>query len=439
MEISLFQFKFSSILNIPFHTYENDFSFLVNGRVFATSRIFSDILSPVISRIHSNDPTIDTFTINTAQQGDFSYILNLISLNKVDIPENELPFISEVIQILGIDSIDIFFEEQSTEITNDNVFSLLQVHERYPIFYSRLLSKEVNFVSMHFYDLCQNHNEQFLNLSLETLDKIINNDQIQLNSEDQLLQFINQLYRENSKYSVLYEYVHYVNVSSECIREFVSSFNVNDMTTPTWISISKRLEQEIKKSRINDENINRYVNEQNRINEGTVFSYSEQNLFKGILNHLRFSSKGFEESMSITADTYNGGDDFHPRNVILYEDQEKIYHSSESQNNWIRFEFKKNKVIPSHYTIRSWKNGSTNSQHPKSWVIEGSNDTNSWEILDEQNDCPYLNGQCYVHTFPINNQILDEFKFIRMRLTGPSWSGHDYLRIEAFEIYGRLV
>lgn len=42
-------------------------------------------------------------------------------------------------------------------------------------------------------------------------------------------------------------------------------------------------------------------------------------------------------------------------------------------NSWIKLDFKRHKIIPTDYTIRSFfrdKNGN----HPKSWVIEVSND-----------------------------------------------------------------
>lgn len=155
------QLKYSSFLNIPFHTYERDFLFSVNGREFRTSRVISDVLSPVISQIHSTDPTVDNFTINTAQQGDFSYILNLISCNEIEIPEQQIPFIIEVIQILGNEHIVSNLHDQNAEITNNNVFSLLQNHEQYPIFFSTQLSNEINYFSSHFYELCENHEDFF--------------------------------------------------------------------------------------------------------------------------------------------------------------------------------------------------------------------------------------------------------------------------------------
>ena len=70
--INRLQLKTSSILNVPLQSYFDDFSFIVNGKEYKTSRLISDLLSPKICEIHANDPTFDIFTIKTQQKGDFS-------------------------------------------------------------------------------------------------------------------------------------------------------------------------------------------------------------------------------------------------------------------------------------------------------------------------------------------------------------------------------
>ena len=113
----------SCVLNVPIHSYENNFSFIVNGKEFKTSRIFSDLLSPNISRIHANDPTSDTFIIKTKHQGDFTKILDLDIFNEIRFTEDKLPFISKLAELLGINSIEYGKNNKPTKITIENVFS----------------------------------------------------------------------------------------------------------------------------------------------------------------------------------------------------------------------------------------------------------------------------------------------------------------------------
>ena len=126
-----------------------------------------------------------------------------------------------------------------------------------------------------------------------------------------------------------------------------------------------------------------------------------------------------------------------PNNVILYDDLGKRFYSGREKNCSICFDFKDNRVIPTDYTIRSiaWM---PNSCHPKSWVIEGSNNKLNWEIIDEKVNCPLLNGSSIVKTFSVDNKSKKEYRFLRMRLTGANWQGKSYLALESFEIYGTL-
>ena len=245
------QLQSSSLFDIPFDTYEKNFTFMVNGEKIQTSRIISDLLSPVICKNHLNDPTSNTFVINTHEKGDFSHILELVNFNYQNFSENELPFIIEVIEQLNNNSIEI---ENNIQITIDNVFNRLKYHEKRSNFFSQQISKEIEFISSHFNELCESHIEEFNNLSIDMIYEIINDDQLTLKSEDQLLKFVNFFYSQNSRYSVLYELVYFENVSSDTIKEFLQNYDINDMSGEIWNRLSKRLEQEIKQNQKSDKN-----------------------------------------------------------------------------------------------------------------------------------------------------------------------------------------
>ena len=120
------QLKISSIENVPLQTYNDDFSFIVNGEEFKTSRLFADLLSPKICQIHSNDPTFEQFTINTQHKGNFSHILQLNNFKDFTISDDELEFMIEIIEILGNESFNITVSHEYQELTNDNVLKYLK-------------------------------------------------------------------------------------------------------------------------------------------------------------------------------------------------------------------------------------------------------------------------------------------------------------------------
>lgn len=132
---SQIQLKNSSISHVPFCTYQKDFTFLVNNEEIKTSRIISDLISPKISRIHSLDPSIDTFSIKTTSTGDFSHILNLVNFEVFKNPENEINFFIEVFEYLGNKSVKITTNNDKIDITLENVINLVKTHEKHESFY----------------------------------------------------------------------------------------------------------------------------------------------------------------------------------------------------------------------------------------------------------------------------------------------------------------
>lgn len=431
-KISTIQIKPSCILTVPLQTYDNEFTFIVNNEEFKTSRLISELLSPIICQIHSSDPTIDKFIINTSQQGDFSRVINLFNFRQNNIQENEIPFIQEVIEILGTDSIECSGLIESTQITNDNVFTYIKRHERYRTFYSDHFSSEIDFISSHFFELCQTKEEEFKNISLDTLVQIVSNENLELTSEDQLVKFVNKLYVNDVKYSILYESVLFSNVSSETMSEFLSVFDKEDLSCGAWQQLSKRLSKKVEEEE-NLPNKNRY---KEKVQTGLIFVTSGQNDFNGILKHLLTQSNGqIEKEVGITASSVSNGEYYQPKNVVLFDQQNYHFESESGKNNWLCFDFKNHQVNPTDYTLRTYEG----SYHPKSWVIECSNDNVSWDVVSEENDCSFTNGKNLIHTFKINRPNKKEYRYIRMRLTGPDWKNENHLRFSSFEIYGKLI
>lgn len=170
-------------------------------------------------------------------------------------------------------------------------------------------------------------------------------------------------------------------------------------------------------------------------------SLSEQNEFKGIINYLRNkSSNKIEDEIVVSASSLHDNEsNRQPQNVTLFDDQSKYFLSNGIKDEWLKFEFKNNRVIPKGYTIRSALLKSVADCHPKTWNIEGSNDNNSWETIDEVKNCSYLNGKGRIHTFSINNPNRKEYKFIQMKISDKNWRGTDHIYIDSFELYGELI
>lgn len=426
---SQIQLSFNRIAEIPFQAYEEDFTFIVNNREFRTSHLVSELLSPTICRMRSADAAMNTFTIRTEHQGDFQLILNLINFQQNSIPETEMPFFVEVIQILGISSDNIVDQNQQADLNDENIFELTRRHERFEVIYSNVFNRDIDYIASNFFRLCETKRDEMNNLLPQTLERIVSNNRLKLKNEDQLFKFINQVYQNsnaNLNYSKLYHYVLFSNVEDETMASFIDNFDFNDFDREIWTAISNRLKFPI--IQLNDEQQNTRYEESN----GKIFHPQHEDGFVGIMNYLRSQSNGnIANTINITASScYNSS--YPPTNLVNYENRSSIFYSQNTPNSWICFDFKQRNVIPFYYQIMTF-----NCYYPKSWVIEGSNDNSNWTILDEQNNCQYLNTNYKVHIFKISNP--NQFRYIKMRLTGPNWGNNNHFYISSFELYGKLI
>ena len=133
----------------------------------------------------------------------------------------------------------------------------------------------------------------------------------------------------------------------------------------------------------------------------------------------------------------NDDDDFAPVSSIQF-DSDSFFKSKNEENSWLCIDFKKFRVIPKNYTIQS-PNFSESGGFLKSWVIEASNDEKNWKIIDEQNNCYLMRGGNYIHNFEIMNKNNEEFRFIRLRQTGPSFNGNSIINLKSIEFFGGLI
>ena len=409
-----------SFLTVPFQNYEKDFTFIVNNKEYKTNKIIADILSPVICRIHLNDPTFNEYKIDTKEEGDFNNILNLIKFECIQIPIEEILFVIEVTEILQTKVKSTFYNRQNISI--DNVLDLIKTHEKCFILYQDQLRDEIEFAASHFSQIIEEQNEELKSMSLTALELIISNENLILSSEDQLLEFINELYISNENFSILYEYVYFLNVTKKPMTEFLSNLQFDDLNKNIWYNISLLLK--------NNDSIDDQKTERIRfVNDYLFKGYDIKN---GIISSLLKKSVKIEVNSSSTLDDMHS-----PQNLIIYNDNEKYFSSKNLENSWVSFNFINYSVIPLNYTLQSdFDNIIAN---PKDWVIEGSNDNVSWSIIDEQKNVICTNTKRYLRTFSIDNSKFIPFRYLRLRLTGKNWNGDNCLKVGSIEFYGKLV
>jgi hypothetical protein len=112
---------------------------------------------------------------------------------------------------------------------------------------------------------------------------------------------------------------------------------------------------------------------------------------------------------------------------------DKIPHT---RNNWVRYDFKERRIVPTHYTVRSYR-GDPGRKHLKLWLIETKADGESWREVAREENNKQLKGCRFSGTFAIADS--GECRFIRLVNIGRNHFGEDRILISAWEIFGSLL
>ena len=456
------------IKKIPFDKYDKDFTFIINCKQYKTSRFVADVLSPIILRSHFSDKTINEFYIetNNYQEGneenhDFNEILSFVSFESKNIEEKDKEYYSSIFYALGNESMYQRINPTiDSKISIDNFLERIEEKEN---FYNKIsniksgfnkeslqnnclmhnfknrdiiksIEEEIQFISSHFYELDR---KAIKKLNTRYIFEILKQHNLKIESEDELIDIINEIYLERrgkeeddlyeNEFSVrnLYEFVLFDFLSAQKLREFKEIFEFEDITLKIWESIIDRALNAERK----EPSTERYKS------KSKIFKIIENRDFEGIIRHLTEETGGNihdNGTIEVTSNSICGS--CHPKNLLDFNEKE-YYEANGSTGAWICFDFKNWSVKLTNYSIKSY-NSSVNGPHLKSWTIEVSNDGKTWKKIDEHKDCQTLNGPRITGTFEVEPN--DFSRYIRLNQTDKTWSSSGYLWFYYIEFYGFL-
>lgn len=291
---SEFALSQKNIHNLPFDKYQRDFTFIVNGKKYSTSRIVADLLSPIIAQNHFNDSSNEEFVIKIdpeTKDDYFKEFLELTKFNKILLDDKQRTLFSEYFLQLGNieEYISLSNLNLQTNKTNENqsieILEKLSKFENYNDVFNEIIQNHIENICKNFSSVDK---ERLKNLKLAFLDAIFKNEYLKLEDEDELLDFLIKLYEKDSMYSELFEYVHFLNVSENKMKEFIDAFSIEDLNSHVWKSICSRLVPTFNQ---NKENENRYTKKKVKPNV-KKFEYTEGKEFQGIMNFLTNETGG---------------------------------------------------------------------------------------------------------------------------------------------------
>lgn len=430
-----FALPISGLKHINFDKYENDFTFYVGDQMFQCNKFIADFLSPRVSEMRNCDSTIDSFYIPSSKCSNphlFKLLLSLAKGYSIIITQSDLKPLSLLFKELGNTEFLNFYLSIIGPVDEKNVVHTIILKSEYNL----PIETEISYLASHFYKVEKS------NLDLLTSDQlysIFSKKSLCVESEDWLFDFIFEKSNVDQSFNQLYEFIEFSALSCDKIMKFTTEVSLEDINYGIWKSICRKLQNErIGKKR-------KYIELEGSESQVNI-PYSTLKEMKGIISYL--SSKfhcnvGLMNIIKITVSSvFQPGKVFSPNNVVELLTNSS-FKSKNEEDQWICFDFKDRRIIPSYYSIKS-SNGSENC-HLKSWAVESSDDGIYWKILDKQVDCDVFKNYCEftnnIASFPIirNSSKIESCRFIRIRQIEKNTANNNFLSLQGVEFYGSLI
>jgi hypothetical protein len=155
--------------------------------------------------------------------------------------------------------------------------------------------------------------------------------------------------------------------------------------------------------------------------------------FFGIIRYL-WDAEEFEVPINASSSSSYGA----PENLTSRTEANTIWESDDRPNPYLIFDFDKYSVRLSSYALRSSDN-STDYRHPQTWLVCGSNDEDEWIVLDEQEERQEFVGSSEVLFLPLDGEVYQFFRYIKVMMTGPNHKGDWVFRLSRIEFFGSLA
>jgi hypothetical protein len=412
--------------NLPKNVYENDFTFIVDKSCYHCPSFLASFLSPRICRLQMKDPTLREFHIETDDPTDlFETILEVCYGSSFRVCEN-ISFFKSIFCELGNREL---YEQLFGQFSDD--LTILNVVDRLEFLFSTNESceREIEFCSSHFYEI---DSKTISSLSFELISSIISNSSIRLKDEESLYELISFRQNEDSQFSSLYSHIRFEYLSTTSMSSFIqlitNSFDF--LTFPIWCSLCSRLSLSVLIDCSNDRFFDEY--------SSVVCPFQPPLNLDGLISYLtkRFGGHVIDRDIvSITASSFHHSQSYPIRNIANLQDQ-SIFHSSNEANAWICYDFKDRRIKVIHYSIRA--RCDYDGYYLRSWTLEGSKDGLSWVKIDDRTNDTSLNYLGVISTFSISSDFQNEFRMIRLRMTGKDSSGTNHIVVSAIEFFGVL-
>ena len=435
--------------SVNFDCSESEFEFVFGkDKVCRVHSILAEFLSPKIARMRRCDISYDVYTFKDSEMfGVFESLVSSLRVGEaIRVEKSNFPALLRLSEELEngelLSSLLQMMDPESLSL--DEAILLLQVGCHLGTAFSNRFRKLRDFVASHFHEL---EKEILDDLDLETTQLLLSSPSLQIEDEDSLYDFVLSRSETNLSFTSLFEFVCFDYLSVDRIENFTSFVSENflyDINSGIWRQICRRLILEPKPTGCNP----RVSKDAWKIPRKTQDKHSnvrefrfEEDPLDGIIAHLtrQYGNVHTNGIVRVTADSvfYNDYIELPPEHAVDLGSDSVFASGGAGESMWLCYDFKKRRIIPTGYSLRSNRNGLGGSYAP-SWVIEVTNDReeDDWLEIDSRISTNDLNGRHVTAHFTIPRVPSEGFRFFRL-MTVPYHYEND-LELTSMEIFGFL-
>lgn len=442
-----FNLSSKSLKQVKEAGFENDFYFKILNEKIPCTKFVASFFSSKISKEIRNDPTVDYFNVKFPSKSEFYSSIEELKqkieranfINKFkDLIEGQ-PILIESKEILEQDQDKAIFTSNTetaqliiifgnslgndemiseglellglTINSDDSIDTCKKMIEINRVF-GKYDKKWYDHIASQFYSIFQEDEEmkEYLKkMSKNELDIIFSSDKLKIESEDSLFELITSL---GPNYYFLYDYIEFQYLSIESIQKLIENINNYEIQfhPRLWSSICRRLTKPIEK--------------------GSSMNPREAK-YKGIIEFLSkseneniFSAKKIDVSTSKVENDSN----FKIEN-LFDRSKSTCFRLDNVENGHITIDLKSNKINLKKYYFSVPSHTYSDGQ-PKSWRIEGSNDKNSWDLIDLRENDSSLKGSGNSNTFECSHETKKFYRYICIKEIYSHTNDHKFLLSE---------
>jgi len=380
-----------------------------------------------VCALRLSDATCGVFAVNTAgSRQQFTDFLSLGLGECVTVAPADFGFFASVSRELGNDEVFAALVGRWTSDSGrivENVLGRLRLGGS--LCGGVSCESEVGFIASHAFEMAES---DLRGLGCETLSSVLSHPSLRIASDDWLCDFVVGLCEGDASHACLLDLVRFEFMSADAVRAFVErseGFIVDYMSAGLWRALGLRLSATASLGAPGGRRRQRSP-------------LDESKPLDGVIAHLTRAPGGSVAdtgAVSVTASaTYSDNPDHAAKNAADLE-ADSFWHSKNEPCQWLCYDFKERRVQPAAYSMKS-DNSSAGYHHPKSWVVEVSNDGLGWSVVDRREDNSDLNGARVTKAFVVD--VSGAFRMIRVRQTGKTYHGSDYVALTGFEVFGDL-